>query len=139
MRFNWIRRLWGKEGGFSLFETSVAVLILGTVGISVVVTFGITYRSAARAEESVTLAQLIRAQIETIKQAPFNADASQYPSISDIPEGFTVIWTSTDAGLSYAYPVPAPTPVTNVVQKITVTAQGDFAQMSMDFYKLRMP
>lgn len=143
MRKIFWQRLWQQERGFSLLETIVALAIVGTVVLATGIAMANTARVSVRSEESVTLTQLVRAQIETIQQSPFLADPTQYPTISGIPEGFSVTFSSSDPGTTYAYP-SAPNPpltatITNVIQKIVVTATGDFSTMSMTFYKIRSP
>ena len=107
--------------------------------VAVVGVLGATARTADLAEESVTLLQLVRAQIETIQQSPYEDDASDYASITGVPEGVTVTFASTDPGTTYTYPAPDSTTLTNVVQQIAVTATGDDATMSISFYKVKMP
>lgn len=137
------KRLWQQEGGFSLFEVVIALAIVGTAVIATGIAMANTARVSVRSEESVTLTQLLRAQIETIQQSPFLADPTQYPKISGIPDGFSVTFSSSDPGTAYAYPtVPNPplnATITNVIQKIVVTATGDFSTMSMTFYKIKSP
>ena len=128
-----------RERGIFLLEAVVALAITGTFLTGVVVVMGASVRTSARAQESVTLAQLVRAQIETIQQSPFKDDPTQYPAISAIPEGFTVAVTSTDPGTSYSYAAPSNTTLTSVVQQIEVKATGDFSEMSMTFYKIKVP
>ena len=131
---------WHKQRGFSLIETIAAVFIAGTLVIAITVAMGTSARTAARQEESVTLLQLIRAQVETIQQSPFEADPADYVSIANIPEGFTVSATSTDPGISYTYPPPLSTStISNVVQRVVVTAAGDSSEMSVTFYKIDLP
>ncbi len=128
-----------RQGGFSLVETIIAVALVGVVVPGLLGVMAATSRVAVRAEESVTLLQLARAQVEAIQQSPFKANAAEYPSIAGIPEGFSVTFTATDSGIVYTYPAPLGTTITGEVQKITVTAQGDFGQMSLTFYKVRLP
>jgi Tfp pilus assembly protein PilV len=128
-----------SDQGVSLIETVMAVALLGTVVIGIVQVLVATSRTAVRVEESITLTQLVRAQIETIQQSPFEEDPTQYPAISDIPEGFTVSVTSSDPGPVYAYPAPSTTIITNVIQQIVVTATGDFSELDKTFYKVRAP
>lgn len=130
---------WREEGGFSIFEVIIAVFILGTAGVAAVAAMGANVGLADRAEENVTLLQLARAQIEAIQQSPFNQDPTTYPTISGIPEGFSVTVSATDSGLAYTYPAPLGTTLTNVVQKITVIAKGDYSELTLIFYKLRSP
>ncbi|MBF8267797.1 MAG: hypothetical protein HW388_1305 [Dehalococcoidia bacterium] len=100
--------------------------------------YGGQQQGAVRAEESVTLLQLARSQVEAIQQSPFKANAAEYPSITGIPEGFSVTFIAADSGIIYTYPAPLGTTIIGAVQKITVTAQGDFSQMSLIFYKVRL-
>lgn len=132
------RRLWGRDHGFALIEAVLAIVIVATVAIGLVTAMASSSRVAARGNESITLLQLVRSEIEVLKQAPFNQDPAAYPIIS-APEGFTVSISAVDPGISYTYPPPLGTTLTNVVQKITVTAAGDFSQMSIAFYKNKMP
>ena len=132
-------RLHPGKGGSSLIEVIIAVALVGLAVPSLLAVMATSSRVAVRAEESVTLHQLARAQIEAIQQSPFKANAADYPSITGIPEGFTVTFTAPDSGMTYTYPAPLGTTITGAVQKITVTAQGDFSQMSLVFYKVRLP
>ncbi len=111
--------------------------MVGTIVTATVVAIANSARGAAQAEESVALQQLVRAQIEAVQQSPFKATVADYPAVSNVPAGYTVSFASTNPGTSYTY--PNGTPVANVVQQITVTATGDYSQMSMTFYKIRMP
>ncbi|MDP2950473.1 MAG: prepilin-type N-terminal cleavage/methylation domain-containing protein [Chloroflexota bacterium] len=128
-----------RQEGFSLVEGIIAMAVVGVVVVGLLGVMAATSRVAVRAEESVTLLQLARAQVEAIQQSPFKANAAEYPSITSIPDGFSVSFTATDPGIAYTYPAPLGTTITGAVQKITVTAQGDFSQMSLAFYKVRLP
>ena len=120
-------------------ETVVAMALVGMVVPGILSVMAASSRVAVRAEESVTLQQLARAQVEAIQQSPFKANAAQYPSITGIPDGFTVTFTAVDSGIIYTYPAPLGTTITGAAQKIVVTAQGDFSQMSLTFYKVKLP
>ena len=134
-----LQNLWREERGFFLFEVVVAVMLLGVAGIAAVSLMAANVGLADRAEENVTLLQLARAQVEAIQQSPFKQDPTTYPAISGIPEGFAVTVSATDSGLTYTYPVPLGTTLTNVVQKIVVVAKGDYSELTLTFYKLRSP
>ncbi len=127
------------QRGFTLIETIIAVAIVGSAVIAVVAVIGSSARSSARGRESVTLLQLARAQVETIQQSPYQSTPSAYPTISPIPEGFSVSFTSTDPGTTYVYPTQAPTVITGSVQRITVTVAGDYGEMELTFYKIKAP
>ena len=90
------RKLWKLERGFTLIEAIAALLILGTIVVGSLGVMALTARTSARAEESVTLLQLVRAQIETIQQSPFQQSATNYPTITGIPDGFTVTFSATE-------------------------------------------
>ncbi|MBI4281920.1 MAG: hypothetical protein HY672_00315 [Chloroflexi bacterium] len=120
-------------------ETVIAVALVGLVVPGLLGVMAASSKVAVRAEESVTLHQLARAQIEAIQQSPFKSNAAEYPTITGIPDGFTVTFVSVDSGITYTYPAPLSTTITGAVQKITVTAQGDFSQVSHIFYKAKLP
>ncbi|MFH1141856.1 MAG: prepilin-type N-terminal cleavage/methylation domain-containing protein [Chloroflexota bacterium] len=128
-----------RQEGFSLVEGIIAMAVVGVVVVGLLGVMAATSRVAVRGEESVTLLQLARAQVEAIEQSPFKANAAEYPPITGIPEGFSVSFTTTDPGIAYTYPAPLGATITGAVQKVTVTAQGDFSQMSLAFYKVRLP
>jgi Tfp pilus assembly protein PilV len=128
-----------RQTGFTLIETIIAISIVASAVIAVVVVIGSSARSSSRGRESVTLLQLARAQVEAIQQYPFQIIPSAYPTISPIPEGFTVSFTSTDPGTSYKYPTQAPTVVSGSIQQITVTASGDYGTLQLTFYKIKAP
>ena len=112
------------------------------VGTALII--GATATSASRAGEGVRLQQLVRAQIENIQHSPFKEDPLDYPLIQNIPEGVTVTFTATDPGTTYTFPHPDGTTLTNVIQKITVTAREGVlgepgSETSITFYKIKMP
>lgn len=135
--FRLIRR--ATQRGFTLIETIIALAIVGTAVIAVVAAIGQGAKASARGRESVVLLQLARAQIETIQQYPYQTNPANYPLISPVPDGYSVSFTSTDPGTTYTYPSPAPTVITGPVQQISVTTTGDFGEMEITFYKVRVP
>ena len=130
------RRLWQEERGFTLIEVIAAVFLLGTVVVGTMQILGVTARSSARSEGNAALLELVKAQVETIKAAPFEEDASNYPLAPAVATGFTVSWEATGAGPVYA--TPDGTTLANVVQTIEVVAEGDNSSLTMTFYKIRM-
>ncbi len=128
-----------RQRGFTLVEIIISMAVVGVVVLGLLGVMSATSRVAVRAEESVTLLQLARAQVEAIQQSPFTTNATQYPAITGVPEGFSVTFTAVDSGITYTYPAPLGATITGEVQKITVTAQGDFSNMSLTFYKVRLP
>ena len=133
------QRLWQGERGFTLIETIAAVFLLGTVVVGTLQIMAVTARGAARSDANIDLLQIVRSQIETIQHAPFQENPDDYPTVENNPEGFTVSWVAVNPGNSYTYPPPDGTIITNVVQKITVTAEGDNSSMEMSFYKIKVP
>ena len=83
-----------QQAGFGLVESLLAVAILGSTvfmllgGLSTgAVTVGIL-------QEDVVAENLGRTQLEYTKSLPFNAAPFSYPSISEVPEGYSI---TTDA------------------------------------------
>ena len=132
------QRLWRGERGFTLIETIAAVFLLGTVVVGTLQIMGVTARGAARSDSNIDLLQVVRSQIETIQQAPFEENVDDYPLVGNIPEGFSASWVGVDPGPTYTYPPPDGTTLTNVIQKITVTAAGDNSSMEITFYKVKL-
>ncbi len=127
-----------REPGFTLIEVVVAVFITSSVVIGSVVIMGTAVRGAAKTAESDQLGQLVHTQIESIKLAPFS-EAGDYPAIRGIPEGVTIAVETSDSGTDYRFPGPDGALVTNVVQRIDVTAADDSASVTMSFYKIIGP
>ena len=130
------RRLWRDCRGQSILEASVAVFLVGTSVVGVVAIMGQSAVNAQRGEGNVTLLQLARAQIETIQQSPYQEDADVYPVFEKIPDGFAVSWTSVDPGTTYT--ASDGTVISNVIQVITVTAEGDEATLVITFCKISL-
>ena len=133
------QRLWRGERGVTLIETIATVFLVGTVVVGVMQIMGVTARGAARSDANIDLLQIVRAQIETIQHAPFEENAEDYPEIGNIPSGFAISWAAVDPGTTYTYPPPDGRTLTNVVQKITVTAEGDNSSLEITFYKIKVP
>ena len=93
-----------SEKGFSLIETIAAIAIIGLTVVGSMAVMGATVRSADRAEGNVKLLQLVRSQVEEIKQVEFQEDPSKYPIITGLPEGTTISLEVTDSGISYIRP-----------------------------------
>ena len=131
-----LRRLWRDCRGQSVLEAAVAVFIVGTSVVGSVTIIGQSAINAQQGESSVTLLQLARAQIETIQQSPYQEDPDGYPVFAKIPDGFAVSWTSEDPGTTYT--ASDGTAISNVVQQITVKAEGDDAELSIIFCKISL-
>lgn len=96
----------------------------------------VSANNAARPEEAVTLAELARTQIELIQQAPYSTNPSDYPTAQNVPEPYSVTFTSTDPGTTYRDPVIGET-ASDVVQQIIVTASGESSSVAFTFYKIK--
>ena len=131
------RRLGKQESGFTLIEMVVAMFLVGTVVVGSVAVIGASTKASARGEGNIRLMNLVRTQIETIHQAQFEEDISNYPLVPDLPEGFIISFTSTNVSGTYTFSDGSPAPV--VLQRLIVTAEGDGAELSMAFYKPSSP
>ncbi len=122
----------------------MASFIAGTVMVGSVVLIGTAVRSADVTSKSADLLQLIQTQIELIQHAPYAPDGV-YPLLTDLPEvtlpeGVTISYETSDTGTNYHLPGAAGSFITNVVQRIDVTATakgGDTTSLS--FYKITGP
>lgn len=128
-----------RQAGFSLFETVTAVALVGVAIVGIIGGVSSASRSSSRETENVRLLQLARAQAEEIQNSPYKSNPAEYPAFAPIPAGYTVSWTSTDPGPSYAYAAPSTTTIVGSVQQIVVFAAGDNATTTLTFYKVRAP
>ena len=133
------RRLGEQQSGFTLIEIVVALFLVGTVVVGSVAVIGASTKASARGEGNIRLMNLVRTQIETIHQAPFEETIANYPRIpdADIPEGFIVTFSAIEVTGTYTFSDGSPAPV--VLQRLIVTAEGDGAELSMSFYKPSSP
>ena len=80
-----LAHLLGLQRGFSLIESVAAVGLIGIAVVGSVVLLGATSRTSANAQGDLGLVQLIRAQVETIQNVPYNDDPGQYPLVESVP------------------------------------------------------
>ena len=136
------RSLWKRERGFTLIEVVVATFIAGTVVVGSVVVMGTAVRTSSNSTGSLELQQLVQTQIEIIQQVPYSVDGT-YPLLTDLPQGVSISFETSDSGTNYRFPNPDGTYVTNVVQRIDVTAKEESAKESaavtISFYKINVP
>ena len=136
----WRRKIWADERGLSLIEAIAAVMIVGTIVVATLGAMSASARTAARTDEGIVINRLMQAQIEIIQQSPFEADPADYPALADVPEGFSVSFSSSDPGPIYSYPAPlTSTTLTGVVQEIAVSAGGNYATGTISFFKISLP
>ena len=127
-----------REPGFTLIEVVLAVFLTSSVVLGSVVIMGTAVRGAAKTSVSDQLGQFVHNQIESIKLAPFS-EAGDYLAISGLPEGVAISIETSDSGTTYRFPGPDGALVTNVVQRIDVTAADDSASVTISFYKIIGP
>lgn len=132
-------RLWKQELGFTLLEVVLATFIVSTTVVGSVVVLGVIVRTSSDTGKNLGLQDLVLDQIETIQNATFNPDGV-YPIISDIPglvpDHIALAVTVENSGTNYRYPNPDGALVTNVVQKVTVSASDGKTALKMTFYKI---
>ena len=140
MNVSFWQRLWDQERGFTLLEVVLAIFIVGTAVVGSVVVMGAAVRSAGSSTGSLDLQQLVQAQIETIQQVPFSA-TGDYPRVADqdIPEGTSLSFQTEDTGTRYQFPSPDNELITEIIQKIDVTAANQENSVTMSFYKISIP
>ena len=133
------RKLWKQERGFTLIEVVAATFIAGTVVVGSVVVLGTAVRSAGSTSGSLELQQLVQTQIETIQQVPFS-DIGDYPLLKSLPDGVSITVSTTGSDTNYRFPNPDGSFVTNVVQRIEVTAARTGSKsVTMIFLKIEVP
>lgn len=121
-----------------MIEVMVATFIAGTAVVGSVVVMGTAVRSSGVISENLELQQLVQTQIEIIQQVPYSLEGN-YPLLTDLPEGVSISFVTSDTGTNYQFPNPDGTLVTNVVQQIDVTAKEESASVTMSFYKIIVP
>ncbi len=122
------------QKGFSLIETVAAVGLIGTAVVGSVVLLGATVRTSADTQGDLSLIQLVRAQVETIQNVPYNDDPGQYPLMEGIPPNVFITFEATDPGAKYRIDG---TDLGQVFQQIEVTATKDERTASMTFLKIK--
>lgn len=132
-----LQRLWHAQRGFSLVESIVAIAVIGVSVVGSVVLLNTTVRTSADTEGDLGLIQVLRAQVETIQNVPYDQDPTRYPALTGIPPNISLSWESSDPGATYAYPGEDRAGLGQVVQKIVVTAAKDEATASLTFYKIK--
>jgi prepilin-type N-terminal cleavage/methylation domain-containing protein len=122
------------QSGFSLIESIAAIGVIGIAVVGSVTLLNSTVRTSNDTQGDLGLIQLLRAQVETIENAPYNDDISQYPQILNIPDNVSISIESSDPGTRY---LSNGVDLGQVVQQIEVTAKKDEEGASMIFYKIK--
>ena len=113
-----IRRVRGTffrgESGTTLLETLVALAILGIISVAFLSGLTTTSRAAVISDRRATVESLAQSQLETVKQAVYVYEATQYTPIQ-VPDDVSY------TGFSAAIVAEAIESPDDGVQKITVT------------------
>ncbi|MBI4286163.1 MAG: prepilin-type N-terminal cleavage/methylation domain-containing protein [Chloroflexi bacterium] len=89
----WLRSLTSHEKGFSLIEVSVAIVLLGVVGVSYLQGMATAYRTANVATERVRAQFLAQTQAEDVKFQDYQAAVGGYDGytiIGGVTAGYTI-------------------------------------------------
>ena len=79
----------GGEGGITLVEAAVCILLLGGGVLTMVLTMSGGALAVQENDEEVTAQGLARSEMEYIKEYPYNPLADTYPAI-DAPDDYTI-------------------------------------------------
>ena len=90
-------RIWrGSDRGFSMLETIIAVAILGAIGVGFMTALATTVLSTDITDEQLTAENLLRTQMEYIRDQAFvdsgpgSYDAYVPPAGITLPTGYTI-------------------------------------------------
>ncbi|NQW22731.1 MAG: prepilin-type N-terminal cleavage/methylation domain-containing protein [SAR202 cluster bacterium] len=129
-----LRRSLSLQRGFSLLESIAAIGVIGIAVVGSVNLLNSTVQTSHDTQGDLGLIQLLRAQVETIENVPYNDDVSKYPQILNIPDNVFLSIESFDPGITY---VSNGVALGQVIQQIEVTAKKDEEKASMIFYKIK--
>jgi type II secretory pathway pseudopilin PulG len=109
-----------QEGGFSLFEQIVAIALIALVIPPLALLLSGIVRQASVSEAQVTMLNIARGQIESVKRQSYQDLPASYATISPLPDGYSVT-TTAGAVKTYTYPAPSATStLPDEIQLITV-------------------
>jgi hypothetical protein len=100
---------------------------------------GVTATTSSETGTDVELQQIARAQLELIHQSIFQSNPADYPKLTNLPVGVTLVTVVTDPGISYVYPFPDGSIIAGAVQQIAVTATKGQTSADLYIYKIRSP
>ena len=109
-----------REVGFTLIEQIVAAALIAVIAPPLMLALSLMMRGASVSEAEITMLNLARSQMESVKQQPYLSLPATYPTIFPVPGAFTVTTTAA-AVKTYTFPAPlAGTALPDEVQTITV-------------------
>lgn len=79
----------GCERGITLVEAAVAILLLGGVVLTMVLSMSSGVLAVREDDREVVAQGLARTEMEFVKACPFNPGAATYPTV-DTPDGYTI-------------------------------------------------
>jgi hypothetical protein len=77
------------ERGVTLVEAAVAVLLLGGVVLTMVLSMSSGVLAVREDDRQVVAQGLARTEMEYIKQCPYDPDAATYPKVA-VPDGYSI-------------------------------------------------
>ena len=109
-----------REVGFTLIEQIVAAALIAVVAPPLMLALSLMMRGVSVSEAEITMLNLARSQMESVKQHPYLGLPATYPTIDPVPGAFTLTTTAA-AVKTYTFPAPlAGTTLPDEVQTITV-------------------
>lgn len=132
----------GREHGFSLIEQIVAVALIGTVAVPMLLVISGLVRGASRSDAQITILNLAKSQVESVKQQPYQPFGGSYSVVPEVPEGY-VVSVAASPVRTYFYPEPDPTStLPDEVQLVTVEVSCSdcaptVASFTLSVYKIR--
>ncbi len=109
-----------QEAGFTLIEQVAAAALIAVVAPPLMLVLSAMMRGASISEAEVSMLNVARSQMESVKRQPYQSLPATYPTIDPIPEGYAVTTTAAAVKI-YTFPAPlVSTTLTDEVQTITV-------------------
>ena len=85
-----MKRLFRSSSGIGLVESLIAVMVLSIATTTFVWGLSTTYLILRNAETTVTAGIIARSQLEDTLSGNYLVAPATYPSITDLPQGYTV-------------------------------------------------
>jgi type II secretory pathway pseudopilin PulG len=139
----WFRRIkvWAQdEAGIGLVESLAAVAILGIAGTGFVLALSTGAIAVREGDQEATTQSLARAQLEYVKNYPYNPEATAYPRVDIYDETYNPNPITLPEGYNISVvvsPIPQADGDTNI-QKITVTISREGVELlTVEDYKVK--